>query len=62
MLARWLSLIYYPTLNQPEKAVFQDTIRDMIAEGIVRPVRDTIMLTQKGVEKIYHHGEILRPH
>ncbi len=34
----------------------------MIAEGIVMPVRDTIMLTQKGVEKIYHHGEILRPH
>ncbi len=51
--ARWLSLIYYPTLTQSEKAVFQDTIRDMIAQGIVRPVRDTIMLTKKGVETIY---------
>jgi hypothetical protein len=51
--ARWLSLIYYPTLTPPEKAVFQDTIREMIAQGIVRPVRDTIMLTKKGVQTIY---------
>jgi hypothetical protein len=50
--ARWLSLIYYPSLTQPQKAVFQDTIRDMIAMG-VKPVRDTIMLTKEGVEKIY---------
>ncbi len=51
--ARWLSLIYYPTLTPAEKAVFQDTVRDIIAEGLVRPVRNTIMLTKKGVEKIY---------
>jgi len=51
--ARWLSLIYYSTLTQPQKAVFQDTIREMISTGIVKPVRDTIMLTSKGVEKIY---------
>ncbi len=51
---RWLSLIYYPTLTQPQKAVFQDTIRDMIATGIVKLVRNTIMLTPKGVEKVYH--------
>ncbi len=51
--ARWLSLIYYPTLTQPEKAVFQDTVRELIAEGVVRSVRDTIMLTRKGMEKIY---------
>jgi hypothetical protein len=51
--ARWLSLIYYPTLTKQEKAVFQDTIRDLIANGIVRHVRNTIMLTKKGVETIY---------
>jgi len=51
--ARWLSLIYYPTLTQQEKAVFQDTVRDIIADGIVRHVRNTIMLTKKGVETIY---------
>jgi len=60
--ARWLSLIYYPTLTQPQKAVFQDTIREMIATGIVKLVRDTIMLTSKGVEKIYHRGENLQRH
>jgi len=51
--ARWLSLIYYSTLTQPQKAVFQDTIRDMIAMGIVKLVRNTIMLTPKGVKQIY---------
>lgn len=51
--ARWLSLIYYSTLTQPQKAVFQDTIREMIATGIVKSFRNTIMLTSKGVEKIY---------
>jgi hypothetical protein len=51
--ARWLSLIYYSTLTQAQKAVFQETIRDMIATGLVKPVRHTIMLTSKGVKEIY---------
>ena len=51
--ARWLSLIYYPTLTPPEKAVFQDTVRELIDDEIVKSVRNTIMLTKKGVEKIY---------
>jgi hypothetical protein len=57
-------MVEFDLLSYPESAGKGrfSTIRDMIAEGIVRPVRDTIMLTQKGVEKIYHHGEILRPH
>jgi hypothetical protein len=58
--ARWLSLIYYPTLTQPQKAVFQDTIRDMITMGIVKSVRNTIMLTKEGVEKIYPRYENLQ--
>ncbi len=33
--ARWLSLIYYPTLTQPEKAVFQDTVRELETLGVL---------------------------
>lgn len=51
--ARWLSLIYYATLTDPEKTVFHEAIDNLIAAGLVAPVRDTIKLTQKGAAQIY---------
>jgi len=50
---RWLSLIYYPTLNPKEKKVFEEAIEDLINEEIVMPSRDTVKLTKKGVDMIY---------
>jgi len=51
--ARWLSLIYYPSLNPKEKEVFSKAIEDLIEEGLIAPARDTIKLTEKGVFTIY---------
>ncbi len=50
---RWLSLIYFPTLNPKEQKVFEETIEDLITDGMVLPARDTIKLSKKGVEVIY---------
>ncbi len=49
---RWLSLIYFPTLNPKEKRVFEETIEELITDEIVLPARDTIKLTKKGVDAI----------
>jgi len=51
--SRWLSLIYYPTLNPKEKKVFEEAIEELINEEIVLPSRDTIKLTKKGFDRIY---------
>ncbi|MCP4347178.1 MAG: hypothetical protein GY795_16830 [Desulfobacterales bacterium] len=50
---RWLGLIYFPTLNPKEKMVFDETIEELITDGIVLSARDTIKLTPKGVKEIY---------
>ncbi len=52
--ARWLSLIYFPTLNPKEQMVFEESIEELITDEIVLPARDTIKLTKKGVKTIYH--------
>jgi predicted transcriptional regulator len=50
---RWFNLHYYPLLNSTEKNVFEKAIEELIEEGIVASVQDSIMLTEKGVDKIY---------
>ncbi len=50
---RWFNLHYYPLLNSTEKNVFEKAIEELIEEGIIASVQDSIMLTEKGVDKIY---------
>ncbi len=50
---RWFNLHYYPLLNPKEKDVFDEAIKELISEGFVSSVQNTVMLTEKGADNIY---------